>query len=89
MVPCLCAPPEPLNDRVSLLALSDKDGDFEPVDIPDGIRAIVVLNLQSYAGGRDLWKRPPTKSGYAPASCADGKNISLLPQYVKNALCLF
>ena len=29
--------------------------DWVEVDMKQGVKAIVILNLQSYAGGRDLW----------------------------------
>lgn len=32
--------------------------DWEEIEIPHNIRAIVVLNLQSYAGGRKPWGHP-------------------------------
>ena len=30
-------------------------GEWREVKLGRGIKALVVLNLQSYAGGRDLW----------------------------------
>lgn len=30
-------------------------GDLQEVPIPPEVKAVVVLNLQSYAGGRDVW----------------------------------
>lgn len=33
-----------------------KDGDtWTDVRVPNSVKALVVLNLQSYGGGRDLW----------------------------------
>ena len=29
--------------------------DWVEVEVKTGVKAIVLLNLQSYAGGRDLW----------------------------------
>lgn len=31
------------------------DGKWQPVHIPSSVKAIVLLNLQSYGGGRDIW----------------------------------
>lgn len=31
------------------------DGNWQPVPIPSNVKAIVLLNLQSYGGGRDIW----------------------------------
>lgn len=31
------------------------DGEWQPVTIPSSVKAIVLLNLQSYGGGRDIW----------------------------------
>ena len=33
----------------------DQDDAYTDVDIPKDIRAIVLLNLQTYGGGRDIW----------------------------------
>ncbi|CAM6126922.1 unnamed protein product [Calypogeia fissa] len=54
----------------------DADAQWEQLQLPPGIRAIVILNLQSYAGGRNPWGRPSTsrreKEGYMEAKCDDG-----------------
>lgn len=31
------------------------DGTWQSVRIPSSVKAIVLLNLQSYGGGRDIW----------------------------------
>lgn len=31
------------------------------VEIPESVKAVVLLNLQSYGGGRDLWGKGVTK----------------------------
>ncbi len=36
---------------------------WEELPVPEGIKAVVVLNLQSYAGGRNLWGRHHPQSG--------------------------
>lgn len=38
----------------SVQVKNDK-GEWVQVVVPDSVKAIVLLNLQSYAGGRDLW----------------------------------
>ncbi|KAG2450538.1 hypothetical protein HYH02_005039 [Chlamydomonas schloesseri] len=50
---------QPLRVKVSLEVLAPgprgEAAGWQPVKIPKGVRALVVLNLQSYAGGRNLW----------------------------------
>ncbi|CAK9875307.1 unnamed protein product [Sphagnum jensenii] len=50
--------------------------DWEEIEIPHNIRAIVVLNLQSYAGGRKPWGHPSEntmkKEGFVEAKSDDG-----------------
>ena len=38
-----------------LLQVRSTGGEWRTVEVPSSVKAIVVLNLQSYAGGRDLW----------------------------------
>ena len=38
-----------------LLQVRSTGGEWQTVQVPSSVKAIVVLNLQSYAGGRDLW----------------------------------
>eukprot|EP00246_Nothoceros_aenigmaticus_P013526 TRINITY_DN4715_c0_g1_i1.p1 TRINITY_DN4715_c0_g1~~TRINITY_DN4715_c0_g1_i1.p1 ORF type:complete len:200 (-),score=16.38 TRINITY_DN4715_c0_g1_i1:452-1051(-) len=51
-------------------------GDWEEVPIPSSVRAVVVLNLQSYAGGRHPWGHPKastiSKRGFVDAHVDDG-----------------
>ena len=37
-------------------------GDWGEVRIPRSVKALVLLNIQSYAGGRDLWGLADTGS---------------------------
>ena len=44
-----------------------EDGDWQDLVIPKAVRAIVMINLQTYMGGRDLWgmhsrQRPEEKT---------------------------
>lgn len=60
---CCCEGPPPLLAKVSTLSvLRRRDGDHEPkwedVKLPSYCRGIIVLNLQSYGGGRDMWGKP-------------------------------
>lgn len=40
---------------MSLKQVKNEKGEWVQVIVPKSIKAIVLLNLQSYAGGRDLW----------------------------------
>lgn len=46
---------QPLDDFVSIQIKSGPDAQWSELEIPASIRAIIVLNLQTYGGGRDLW----------------------------------
>jgi len=54
--------------------------DGRPVPLPPGLRGLVALNINSYAGGTKLWNaNEPTQRGYgarlgswAPSSMSDG-----------------
>lgn len=37
------------------LQVRDVDGKWQAVRIPNSVKALVLLNLQSYGGGRDIW----------------------------------
>lgn len=41
--------------RCYFLQVRSTGGEWRTVEVPSSVKAIVVLNLQSYAGGRDLW----------------------------------
>ncbi|MCO5567530.1 hypothetical protein L7F22_021224 [Adiantum nelumboides] len=36
----------------------EPNDDWEPVDLPQNVRAVIMLNLQSYASGRNPWGHP-------------------------------
>ena len=44
-----------MNERNSRLQVKNEKGEWVQVVVPKSVKAIVLLNLQSYAGGRDLW----------------------------------
>lgn len=52
------------------------EGEYEEVNLPSSLRAIILLNLQSYAGGRNPWGLPPPeeteKEGWVSATPNDG-----------------
>eukprot|EP00953_Heterococcus_sp_UTEX-ZZ885_P034886 18048-Heterococcus_DN1.PRE.1 len=58
---CCKAPPPPLSSYVELQIKAPGATDFEAshlncvIKLDRGLRGLIVLNLQSYGGGRDLW----------------------------------
>lgn len=46
---------EPLSKRMRLEVLDTDGGEWRDVEVIASVQAIVLLNLQSYGGGRDLW----------------------------------
>lgn len=46
---------EPLSKRMRLEVLDADGGEWRDVEVIASVQAIVLLNLQSYGGGRDLW----------------------------------
>ncbi len=61
------------------LRVKDKQGDkgaWREVEVPKSVRALVLLNLQSYGGGRDLWglsdNRPMAEQGFSEPIFDDG-----------------
>lgn len=52
------------------------DGTWQPVRIPKSVKALVLLNLQSYGGGRDIWgladSKEDTKRGWKTPIFNDG-----------------
>ncbi|PNW80627.1 hypothetical protein CHLRE_07g325550v5 [Chlamydomonas reinhardtii] len=72
---------QPLRVKVNLEVLAPgprgEAAGWQPVKIPKGVRALVVLNLQSYAGGRNLWgpntsEADEKKHGFKKPSYNDG-----------------
>lgn len=45
----------PWQKKCCLQIKSSNGSDWVEVEVKKGVKAIVLLNLQSYAGGRDLW----------------------------------
>lgn len=49
------------------------DGAWSPLVIPSTIKAFVLVNLQSYAGGRNIWGESESrKKKWSKPSVADG-----------------
>ncbi|KAK9817059.1 hypothetical protein WJX72_008941 [[Myrmecia] bisecta] len=69
-----CAPP--IRNKVVLKARSS-GGEWREVPIPSKVKAVVLLNLQSYGGGRDLWGLKDTskdkRDGWQTPIFNDGK----------------
>ena len=54
--PCVRSPPPVLNASMPMfLCRKPGEQDWQQVQLPRGTRAVIVLNLQSYAGGQNLW----------------------------------
>lgn len=63
----------PVNEYLDLF-VKDSEGQWSKVELKDNVKGIVLLNLQSYAGGRDLWgKVSNTDKKFKTPSYADGK----------------
>ncbi|CAI5467691.1 unnamed protein product [Closterium sp. Yama58-4] len=77
---CTCCSTQPQARCVHMIATFSvqkaKDGPWEDLDLPNDLRAVVVLNLPSYAGGRNPWGKPSAelnaKEGWSPARPDDG-----------------
>ena len=52
-----------------LLEVLDDKGQWVEIKLPVGIRAVIFCNLQSYGGGRDLWKHGPQVWHFLVLSC--------------------
>lgn len=56
-----CGAP-PIANKLRLRVRNTSDGDWQDVEIPRTVKAVVLLNLQSYGGGRDVWGLASTKN---------------------------
>uniref|UniRef100_A0A7S0RL32 Diacylglycerol kinase n=1 Tax=Chlamydomonas leiostraca TaxID=1034604 RepID=A0A7S0RL32_9CHLO len=61
---------KPLSAKVKLWVQVAGSDSLQELAIPPGVKALVVLNLQSYAGGRNLWGTSPTTKGEAAGESA-------------------
>ncbi|CAM9873721.1 unnamed protein product [Chrysoparadoxa australica] len=77
-LPCCVSPPPPPLKKSSTLRVRDPaTGRWSEVKLPSSIRGLIILNLQSYGGGRDLWGQSDGMScmgstQYGPAKPCDG-----------------
>jgi diacylglycerol kinase (ATP) len=58
-----------------LLARVDGESGWRDVPLPRGCRGLIVLNLQSYAGGRNLWG-PKSLCRDTPLCCASKQDVA-------------
>ena len=73
---CGCKGPPPKLAEVSkLLARVDGENGWREVPVPRGCRGLIVLNLQSYAGGRDLWG-PKSACRDTALCCASAQDVA-------------
>jgi hypothetical protein len=71
-IPCGASLPPPcLKEFVQLRIRSPGKILFEEVALDSSLRGIIILNLQSYGGGRNLWGSSKS-SKYLPPACDDG-----------------
>lgn len=49
-----CCPP-PISNTLKLQVLPGTSNTWTDVNIPKSVKAVVLLNLQSYGGGRNIW----------------------------------
>ena len=38
------------------LEMLDEQGKYQAAEVPDAVRAIVILNVPGFSGGRSLWQ---------------------------------
>lgn len=74
---CCCnALNPPINRSISIEVMT-KDDTWKKLEISDAVKAIVILNLQSYAGGRNIWgkgklTKKDIENGFVEPSLDDG-----------------
>lgn len=73
-----------LRNIMRLQVKREPHGDWEPVDLPQNVRAVIMLNLQSYASGRNPWGHPTNeynqKKRFIQPSYNDG-NLEIFGLY--------
>ena len=71
------------------LEVLDDRGKWVEIELPVGIRAVIFCNLQSYGGGRDLWKHgPQVHILRLPARCCSGGRGTCLLVMRKRRACV-
>jgi diacylglycerol kinase (ATP) len=62
--------------KLSVRRRGNSSKDWEEIHLPSNIRAVVICNLKSYAGGRNPWGKPSSstrqKEGLGEQRCDDG-----------------
>ncbi|CAN0540725.1 unnamed protein product, partial [Ectocarpus sp. 12 AP-2014] len=75
-IPCGSQPPPPpVSKYLELRVKSTPSSDWETLELDSTLRGVVVLNLQSYGGGRNLWGTAQpgcSQKQFAKASPDDG-----------------
>ncbi|KAG0610421.1 hypothetical protein M758_7G063800 [Ceratodon purpureus] len=65
-----------VSNILKLLVKKRGSKDWEDIHLPSNIRAVVICNLKSYAGGRNPWGKPSSgrreKEGFEEQRCDDG-----------------
>lgn len=71
-----CGKGNAMDTFVSMRVKTSPSSDWMEVTIPSSIRAIILLNVQTYGGGRDIWgvknQKNLAKKNFKPPSCDDG-----------------
>ena len=69
---CCCEKPPPLLTEVATVLCRDSPtSDWRTLHLPSNARGLIILTLQSYAGGRNLWGRTNSDKWRTP-DVADG-----------------
>lgn len=71
-----CGRGAPVDKFASIRVKNSSSDEWRDVDVPSSICAIILLNVQTYGGGRDIWgtknKKNLAKKHFQPPSCNDG-----------------
>eukprot|EP00753_Platysulcus_tardus_P001229 PLAT1119.1.p2 GENE.PLAT1119.1~~PLAT1119.1.p2 ORF type:complete len:392 (-),score=131.44 PLAT1119.1:33-1208(-) len=73
-LPCCCGSVPLLSPRVTMSVRDNEGDDWTPLPMPSGCKAIIVLNVPSYAGGKQMWPSSSSSSArFKPGSEVDGR----------------
>ncbi len=71
-----CGGVRPIDRFASIKIKESSSDEWKELTVPSSISAIILLNLQTYGGGRDIWgvknKKNLAKKQFKPPSCDDG-----------------
>ena len=62
----------PVN-RSILIEILTKDDEWKKIEMPNSVKALVLVNLQSYAGGRNIWGKSRLSKREADRGLTDPK----------------